>query len=212
MTHTLHRRGEDIEGDYVVLVMTERGMNTEGAKEKLQSICDILAEEDPVNMGNMVDSGGGCFARGCSVDELRSGLEDFAILHGVYTDKKPVERIIDKLEEEDFGISVVISGLFEEVFSLLNSSESEDPPFPHTINVSLGEHGDLSRLPKEEVLEISIMCGHGLVSHELVNDKVKKINEGKITSDKAAADLAEHCVCGVFNEERAKKLLEKMTE
>lgn len=206
MTHTLHRQGgkEGLQSDYVILVMTERGYNTNGAREKLQSICDILAQHDPVNMGDM--EGGRCLARGDSVQEIRASLKDFAILHGVYSTKKQVDKILHELKESDFGISVVISGLFEKVFSLLNKDK---PPFPHTVNLSLGIHGNLDLLPKEEILEIATMCGHGLVSRNLIQHQIENIREGNSTPEKAAVNLSKRCVCGIFNKERARDLLEK---
>jgi len=214
MTHTLHRQGyeESLRNDYVVLAMAHKGANLEGAAEKLRKIADIMYSHNPVNMGIMgptKDGRAACMVRGVTLEEIKEAIHDGSILHAVYTDKETVKKVLEDIKRADLGISTVVSGLFSEVFSILNEDE---PPFPHTINMSLGVHGKTELLPEPEVLEISTMCGHGLVSHNLVRDRMKKVAEGKMTAEEAAKDLASQCVCGVFNPERARKLLEKYSK
>jgi len=211
MTHTLHRQGdeESLKRDYVVLAMAQKGLNSDGAAEKLRKIADIMHSYKPVNMGIMgptKDGRAACMVRGVSLEEIKEAIHDGSILHGVYTDKEVVKKVLEDIKRENLGISIVVSGLFSEVFSILNDDE---PPFPHTINMSLGVHGNAELLPEPEILEISTMCGHGLVSHKLVRDRIQKVSEGKMSSDKAAKDLAAQCVCGIFNPERAKELIER---
>jgi hypothetical protein len=54
------------------------------------------------------------------------------------------------------------------------------------------------------------MCGHGLVSGRLVKKMVEDIKKNKITVEKAAIELAKPCLCGIFNPDRAAKLLKKL--
>jgi hypothetical protein len=56
------------------------------------------------------------------------------------------------------------------------------------------------------------MCGHGMVAGSLVDHYVKQIKRGKSTVSEAARKLAEPCVCGIFNFERAENLLKLMVE
>lgn len=204
MTHTLHRREND--QDYVILSMVEQGLNSENATEKLRKIFDIITDLDPVNTGNMTSKSEkvACMARGSSLDEIRESIDKTSIIHGVFINKADVEEAVKRISEADTGASVVVTGVFDEVFSILGHN---NPSYPHTVNISLGEHGDISRLPKEEILEITTMCGHGLVSHKLVEKKMEQIAEGEISASKAAESLSKHCVCGVFNPEKAKKIL-----
>jgi len=83
---------------------------------------------------------------------------------------------------------------------------------PHTVNHSLGIHGKTERLPNENILEIITMCGHMMVSPNLVKEMIKEINEGKITHEEAAKELSKLCECGIFNPYRTEKLLRKMAD
>ena len=82
---------------------------------------------------------------------------------------------------------------------------------PHTTNHSLGIWGNASLLPDGPVLEITTMCGHGMTSRYLVDDLVKKIEGGSLSIEKAAIELGQPCVCGLFNPKRAEMLLRKLT-
>ena len=124
----------------------------------------------------------------------------------VFKDREALKACLQEMKEKDFGISVVISGLYEEVKKIC----SELGLSPHTVNQSLGIHGKTERLPEEKVLEIITMCGHAMVSSNLVLHMSKEIKEGKITCEKAAKELSRLCDCGVFNTYRAEKLLQKM--
>ena len=51
------------------------------------------------------------------------------------------------------------------------------------------------------------MCGHALVSKELVRKLKADVQAGRLSKKEAARQMAEPCVCGVFNMERAEALL-----
>ena len=51
------------------------------------------------------------------------------------------------------------------------------------------------------------MCGHGMVSFNLVREGIEDARRGWITAEKAAERWAEPCVCGIFNPVRATRLL-----
>ncbi len=79
----------------------------------------------------------------------------------------------------------------------------------HTVEFSGGVHGKLGLLPKKPVLEITTMCGHGMVASNLVREMVRQIKKGKKSLEEAGVELAKPCQCGVFNPKRAEALLEK---
>ena len=83
---------------------------------------------------------------------------------------------------------------------------------PHTVEHSLGIHGNTDRLPEENVLEISTMCGHSLVSPYLIHHMVEQIKGGSLTYEDAANELSRGCACGIFNSYRAGKLMKKIVE
>jgi hypothetical protein len=66
-----------------------------------------------------------------------------------------------------------------------------------------------NHLPNSQVLEISTMCGHGMVSHNLVEKMIAYVKENERTPEEAARYLACFCPCGAYNPARAKRLLEE---
>lgn len=76
----------------------------------------------------------------------------------------------------------------------------------------LGIRGKPTRLPEDEILEITTMCGHGMISQYLAHQTLLDIKRGKCTSQEAAEFLATPCICGVFNPKRAQRLLEELAE
>jgi len=65
-------------------------------------------------------------------------------------------------------------------------------------------------LPDEDILSITTMCGHHMISPNLVKKLVEDVKKGKITPEKAAWKLATFCPCGIFNHVRAEKLIEEL--
>jgi len=124
----------------------------------------------------------------------------------VFKDKKSLVACMKELKEIDQGISVVVSGLFDEVFACCQKAGIKPP----LIEFALGIHGNRKKLWPPEILDFITMCGHGLVSGNLVKKMVADIKKKKITVAKAAVELAKPCLCGIFNPDRAAKLLQRM--
>jgi hypothetical protein len=101
---------------------------------------------------------------------------------------------------------VVVSGLFSH---FKEDCKKLDLPI-HTVNYSLGIWGKTERLPDPKITEITTMCGHGLVSFNLVQSLLKEIRRGKKTLEEASQIIARPCVCGVVNTTRAEELLKAM--
>jgi hypothetical protein len=78
----------------------------------------------------------------------------------------------------------------------------------HSVEYSLGFHGDLTLLPDRHVLELSSMCGHGMVSHNLAKKMIDWVREGRRDPSQASEYLARFCTCGIYNPTRAVRILE----
>lgn len=207
MTHTHHRVGpvESLKRDYVVLIMASRHVRYEDEEGKFRKAMEVLARHNPVNLGNMLV--GNKYWRD-EVDIATRFKEHGNIVHGVYTSPEQVRRVLEELKELDLGLSVVVTGVYEEVFKVLGSVGLR----PHTINLSLGVWGRTERLPPREVLELTTMCGHAMVSPALVAKVVSEIKKGRLSPAAAAVELARPCVCGVFNVRRAEEILRKLAQ
>ncbi|MEJ2135938.1 MAG: hypothetical protein P8X86_11905 [Desulfofustis sp.] len=205
MTHTLHRQGheESLAGDYTILAMPSSGLNSEGSLEKLSKALDIFLKYDPVNIGD--SKGGSRFSLG-SDESVKKILVDNELVHAVYRTKEQLANVLVALREADLGLSVTIGGLVDNLEECCSKAELK----PHTIVQSLGVMGKVEKLPESEVLEIATMCGHHLVSFDLINTLSKKVAKGKITSEKAGRKLAKCCICGVFNPARAAEIIEEV--
>jgi hypothetical protein len=202
MTHTLHRRGDhqSLQEDYVVLVMPAQGVNVQGSVERLRKLWEIFSRYDVVNWGDATNGN----KYGFSLDELKK--KKSMIGHAVFKDKGALAKFIRELQETDLGLSTVVSGLYDEVKGCCGSLGIK----LHTVEHSLGVHGNTKKLPPENVLEIHTMCGHAMVAPNLIKAMAEEVKKGKKTAEAAADELARHCACGVFNPYRAAKLLKKV--
>ncbi len=207
MTHTLHRQGEikDLHEDYVLLIRTSRGINHDGSEEKMRQIWEVIShyEQDLVNFGNHNPNWGD--GELYNMEDLKKASS--RIIHAVFKGREKLKACLKEIKDRDFGISVVVSGLYAETEKIC----SEIGLAPHTVNHSLGSHGKTELLPQGEVLEIHTMCGHAMVSSKLISHMVKEINEGNLTCKDGAKKLSRMCDCGIFNTYRAENLLRKMT-
>ncbi len=82
----------------------------------------------------------------------------------------------------------------------------------HSAEHSLGIWGAKDRLPEREVLEFNTMCGHGMVSFNLIRKMIEQVRMRRMTPKQAARMMAKCCECGAFNPARAEALLERMRE
>ena len=79
----------------------------------------------------------------------------------------------------------------------------------HSVGYSLGFEGRTEMLPSTQVLSLSTMCGHGMISHSLAKKMIDWVKEGRRTPDEAVNYMARFCSCGVYNPSRAKRILEE---
>jgi len=201
MTHMLHREGtrDNLADDYPMLTIRARGYN-DGSLWRMQKVLEMASRYSIVNFGDIKN--GSKFTT--TLDTILTSQDQaLPILHMVFTSKGDVTRFMQDLKEADLGISVIASGLFEEVFQCCQKASV----VPHTVNYSLGVLGRTERLPSSEIREITTMCGHSLVTAGLTQKLIADIKRGKVGPDKAAEILARNCLCGIFNPARAARLL-----
>lgn len=204
MTHTLHRRGnqESLGCDYIVFTMSAKGFNEAGSATKMREFLRILIKHQPVNYGDMVT--GNCHVK--SPEEIFNNIQDTSIIHGVFPEPGVVSRILKDLKQADLGISVVVTGVHEETEKCCRESLLQK----HTIEHSLGVFGQLKKLPSEEMLQLTTMCGHGMVPVNLVEKTIAEIKRGKKTFNEGALELTRPCHCGIYNPIRAEQLLRRL--
>jgi len=201
MTHSLHRIGtrESLENDYVVLFVPSRGINDRGSGKKARIFLELLKKHRAEHYGD--DLTGNVLTRGH--EQLIKDAHDITNIHGVFSSFKKLKDFIGDVVKADLGISVVVSGLLDKV---KECSELTGAKY-HTVEVSLGFWGKKEKLPPEDILEITTMCGHGYVTAKLVYDVLEKVRKGTYSPRHAAEKLAKTCACGIFNPDRAEKLI-----
>jgi hypothetical protein len=222
MTNTLHRFGapETLQDDYIVFALAARGVNEAGAPAKLQAFLRLALTHHPVNVGNGLT--GGVYRASQKLNPLahwhRPEQLDFqAIVDGidrctsaaaVFDTRANCVAFLAALKQADLGLSVNVSALADTAHACCKQAGITR----HSVGYSLGFHGDLNLLPDRHVLEISTMCGHGMVSHNFARKMMDWVKEGRRDPQQAATYMARFCSCGVFNPTRAARILEEVRE
>jgi hypothetical protein len=204
MTHTLHRRtgfNGDSE-DFVILCMAAQKYNDKGAGEKLKKIFKMVSDSNPDNLAD--DNLGGRYT-GYTDEEILEHMGDKAYVGAAFSSRSLLKEALKKIKVADLGMSVVVSGNYKLVFDILKEIGLK----PHTANMSLGIFGNKDILPKEEVLGISTMCGHGMVSIRRIENVIEMVKTGKLSPEEGGKRLASTCTCGIFNPKLAWKILMK---
>jgi hypothetical protein len=219
MTNTLHRFGapETQREDYIVFAMASKGINDAGATEKLQSFLRLCVKHGPVNVGHALT--GGMYRPSANLTPLAhwsrpadanpeavvASIEEPSTVAAVFDDVTKVEALLRDLKAANLGISINISSLADDA----NACCKRAGITRHSIEYSLGFHGDLNQLPDRHVLELSTMCGHGMLSHNFARKMIDMVRENRRTPQQAATYMARFCTCGIFNLTRAVQVLER---
>jgi len=206
MTNTLHRQGtlDSLKNDYVIFAHTAKGITREGSAPKLQEFMRICLKYDPVNIGD--GKQGNVHQEDIDIQKLISNQGDGAGAAAVFTDLNTLQKVIEELIKADLGISINISGLLDGVQQCCRKTGIER----HSVEHSVGFWGSKDRLPEREILEFNTMCGHGMVSFNLIRKMIEYVKLRRLTTKKAAKIMAKCCECGVFNPIRAEILLGKI--
>lgn len=203
MTHSMYRMGTDesLKNDYVFIARPAMGFNDKGCRPKLQKMLEILLEVQPTNFGSLTT--GETMINGFNPEKLKESLEDNSPLMCCFSEREKVVEVLKRLKEEDLGISVTITGILEDVKNICKEVGLN----PHSADLSLGIHGNTELLPEEEIMPLTTMCGHGMVAAGLVRKMKLALSKGKVSAEEAAKIIAAPCLCGIFNNKRAEKLL-----
>jgi hypothetical protein len=222
MTNTLHRYGDraSFRDDYIVFAMCSRGKNDENAVSRLRQFLEMALKFNPVNLGDARH--GGALRPSRSMSPLahwnRNTTPDFqAVVDGLDTpttaaavfDNRPAaEDLMKAVRAADLGLSVNISTSVDGAEQCCHAAGL----CRHSVGYSLGFEGKTERLPNEDVLMLSTMCGHGMVSASLAKKMIDWVKEGRRTPEEAVTYLARFCSCGVFNPSRAVRILKEARE
>ena len=206
MTNTLHRQGklESLKNDYVILAYTAKGITREGSAHKIQEFMRICLKYDPVNIGD--GKQGNILQDDIDIQKLIANQGDGAGAAAVFTDLDTLQKVIEELIQADLGLCINVSGLLENVRECCQKVGIRR----HSVEQSLGFWGAKDRLPEREVLEFNTLCGHGMVSFNLIRKMIEYVKLRRLTPKAAARIMAKCCECGVFNPVRAEVLLEKV--
>ncbi len=183
-----------------MLAHVARGFNDKDAGPRLKKIAQTMVKHSGLHFGDCKVGNQYTMDPAEIMDKLTVGCQT------VFKDKESLVACMKELKQIDQGISIVVSGLFEEVFDCCQKAGLKPP----LIEFALGIHGNTQKLWPPEILDFVTMCGHGLVSGRLVKRLVEDIKKKKTSVGKAAVELAKPCLCGIFNPDRAAKLLRQM--
>lgn len=220
MTNTLHRYGDagSFHDDYVVFAIPSRGRNDQGCVPKLKKFLQMALEFHPVNLGDAVHGGAlrPCASLTPVAHWKRDATPDFrAVIEGVDTPTTVAAVFDNRAAAEDFlkAVKAADLGLCVNVSTSIDGAEQccHGAGLPrHSIGYSLGFEGQTGKLPEAQVLMLTTMCGHSMVSSSLAKKMIDWVKEGRRTPEQAAGYLQRFCSCGVFNPARARRILAAM--
>ena len=204
-----------MEDDFIIFAMAARGVNDRGSIEKYRRFLEIAGRHNPVNLGDA--SNGGLFHSSKRLNPLvhwfRKDERDApALIHGVnrptvvsavFDNPSAVVQFLRDLKEADLGLSINISSLTDRADELARKAGI----IRHSVEYSLGFFGAQDNLPDRRTLQLSTMCGHGMVSARFAAKMMEWVQEGRRTPEQASHLLARFCTCGVFNTTRATRIL-----
>lgn len=202
MTNTLHRKGteESLRQDFVVFAMPKGDIPD--LADKLNRFTQICLKHKPVNMSRVEDG----TPRRINLRRIEREMQDRVGHSATFDNVSALAAVITELKEADLGISINVSGLLEEVNRCCQKIGMQR----HSTEQSLGVFGKTQMLPPWPIVEINSLCGHGLVSFNLIKKVVDEVKTERMTPQEGAYQLAKPCECGAFNPTRAKQLLEEL--
>ena len=206
MTHTLHRHGppESFEHDYVLISMAAQGVNSEGATPYLEATFRILLSSRAVNLAD--DNTGGVLT-GFTAEQILAGINEKSYPGAVFAEEQDLEEVLRNLKEADLRMPVVVRGDWRRIFALCHRIGLK----PHTVHLSLGIFGKKELLPEDKVLQVTSMCGHGMVCPDHVKMVAERVRSGAMTPDQAGRDLCRPCTCGIMNPVRSAEIVSSIT-
>jgi hypothetical protein len=219
MTNTLHRYGdaESFRDDYVIFAIPSRGKNDKGSVPKLKKFLELALPYRPVNLGDAVHGGALRPSRSMNptahwnrdiTPDFRAvidGIDTPTTVAAVFNNRPAAEDFLKAVKEAELGLCVNISTSIEGAEQCCYAADQPR----HSVGYSLGFEGKTEKLPSTQVLMLTTMCGHGMISHSLAKKMIDWVKEGRRSPDQAVTYLARFCSCGVYNPSRAKRILEE---
>jgi hypothetical protein len=218
MTNTLHRYGdsESFYDDYLIFASPSSGRNDKDSVPKLKAFLEMALPFNPVNMGDPVHGGAlrpsrdlttiANWKRDMTPDfrAVIDGIDEPASVVAIFDNQDSASQFLKKVVEADLGLSVNISTSVEGAEQCCKFAGIPR----HSVGYSLGFEGAIEKLPNTQLLKLTTMCGHGMISASLAKKMIDWVKEGRRTPDQAVTYMARFCSCGVFNPLRAKRILE----
>lgn len=228
MTNTLHRYSdhyafertsnpEPVRDDYIVFAMASRGLNDDDLVEKYRSFLRLALKHNPVNIGDATK--GGIFRPRQDMnptahwrrdqvpdpERVITGIEGHTTVAAVFDNYQAMKDFVGEVERADLGISVNISAPMDDARRCCEESGITR----HSVEYSIGFRGRVDKLPDGTTLELSTMCGHGMVSANFARKMIEWVKENRRGPEEAACYMARFCICGVFNIHRAERIIKR---
>jgi hypothetical protein len=217
MTNTLHRYGaaETLADDFIVFAMAARGLNDRQSAVKYRRFLEIASKHHPINLGDA--SKGGLYRPSKGLNPLAHwfrkdernasalirSVEAPTVVSAVFDDPSFVLAFLREIKQVNLGLSINISSLTDRAEELARQAGI----IRHSVEYSLGFFGALDKLPERPVLQLSTMCGHGMISFGFAKKMMNWVKEGRRTADDTSRYMARFCTCGVFNTTRATRIM-----
>jgi hypothetical protein len=208
MTTVLHRstKKKHLEKDYAIKNKAAKGIDDVGPEAKNKAIdttrviAKIIYDHHPVNMGQ---GRVGCLCQGRTIGDIMEGLKNLGGLSAsIFDNREAVLATLREIKKGDYGQSVTVAGSIAEIFEICREIGTE----PHTAIVPLGIWGKTDLLPRKGIKELTMMCGHGLISAHYCEHLVAQVEKDELSCDEAVKELSRVCVCGAFNVTVAKDI------
>ncbi|SHI25541.1 hypothetical protein [Desulfosporosinus lacus] len=137
MTHSLHRIGseETFQDDYVLISRPAMGINHVGCSPKIRRTLEMIFEEGPTNLGSLTTQEN--MTMGLDPQKMIAKTEDNSPVMCCFHEREKVVNVLTRLKEEEVGLSVVVTGLIDNVLGICQEVGLK----PHSVNISLGIHG-----------------------------------------------------------------------
>lgn len=220
MTNTLHRYGtaESFVDDYIIFALPAKGGGQSGDPlPALRRFLELAIEYNPVNIGDAMNGGAirptehskaiEHFGSRPTTPDFRKvidGATKATTFSAVFARKEDAEAFVQRLVEEDLGLSINISTSIDNAMNCCKAAGLTR----HSVGYSLGFEGIQDNAPNRHVLALSTMCGHGMISQSLAKKMIDFVKENRRTPDQVTAALSRFCSCGIFNPVRAKRIIE----
>jgi hypothetical protein len=229
MTNTLHRYSEHyapepppnpapVRDDYIVFAMSSRGLNDDKLVEKYRTFLRLALKHDPVNIGDATKGGiirprqdmnpTAHWRRDNrpSPEQVIDGIEGHTTVAAVFNNYEAMKEFVKELRAANLGVSINVSAPMDEAQRCCREAGITR----HSVEYSVGFRGRVDKLPDGTTLELSTMCGHGMVSAKFTQKLLEWVRENRRSPEEAARYMARFCTCGVFNTTRAERIIRQV--